>query len=693
MADDRIQVDLNRGVVAIRGQIGIVLLSAIKKALHPTPVSYDPGFGIRIPVDQLQKLRAAKTTWGLPAADQALLEELAGLDVGSIQTIPLQARPCRQAPWFVEIFLPLSFSENPDINKIMAAVDGAFTSQDPRHPPARQFFIDRTSKLLGWKLRGSLSDFYMMLIAIERRGLDGSQVKHIIEDMGARGMIPQGRERGVLQGSKTFEELKQEVKEYEENFFIGTAIPFHRRQFAPEQVKGISFLYSNASALLGDDVGVGKTVQTVVAAEMRRRQSGGKVLFITQAILVDQIKTEIERITGLPDSEVSTDFRSRKPYRVLSYNLFGNPGTRGDATDVLAHEADSGVIKVVVLDEVHNVKNGDPDKRDTTGGRQHKDSHQTFNIQEITKNVPFVWGASATVIGNTPTDLYNELRAVNHPLGRMPYDEFRLRFDPHDADLSMRLMAADELKERIIHSGVYLQRSKEQIRPDMPELTISSMRVRLPNINMPDNATKRREQLAIAKVPQTVALMMRVIRRGEKAAVFTSFKASLNGLVKMLQEQMQAAGIAGRVATIEGQQPNRKDIIREFRNPASDFRAIVISTPAGGTGLDFPNILTDVFVNDFDWSVARDAQSLGRFHRINSQEPIDVTYVVAEGEDAEGFNRLQMKKQVAEELRRLDQQEVDLLHAGIEGSDARVDRLRRERLALHMQLQGLDQMP
>jgi hypothetical protein len=103
--------------------------------------------------------------------------------------------------------------------------------------------------------------------------------------------------------------------------------------------------------------------------------------------------------------------------------------------------------------------------------------------------------------------------------------------------------------------------------------------------------------------------------------------------------------------------------------------------------------LTDVFVNDFDWSVARDAQSLGRFHRINSQEPIDVTYVVADGEDAEGFNRLQMKKQVAEELRRLDQQEVDLLHAGIEGSDARIERLRRERLTLHMQLQTLDQMP
>jgi SNF2 family DNA or RNA helicase len=160
-----------------------------------------------------------------------------------------------------------------------------------------------------------------------------------------------------------------------------------------------------------------------------------------------------------------------------------------------------------------------------------------------------------------------------------------------------------------------------------------------------------------------------------------------------LQQQMQEEGIDGRVAKIEGGQPDRKTVIRDFRNPASDYRAIVISTPAGGTGLDFPNILTDVFVNDFDWSVAKDAQSLGRFHRINSQEPVNVTYIVGGGADAENYRRLQAKKQVADEIRRLDQAEVDLLHSGIDGTDERVKNLRSERIQLHNELERLDQVP
>jgi hypothetical protein len=103
--------------------------------------------------------------------------------------------------------------------------------------------------------------------------------------------------------------------------------------------------------------------------------------------------------------------------------------------------------------------------------------------------------------------------------------------------------------------------------------------------------------------------------------------------------------------------------------------------------------LTDVFVNDFDWSVAKDAQSLGRFHRINSQEPVNVTYIVGRGADAENYRRLQAKKQVADEIRRLDQAEVDLLHSGIDGTDERVKNLRSERIQLHNELERLDQVP
>lgn len=97
-----------------------------------------------------------------------------------------------------------------------------------------------------------------------------------------------------------------------------------------------------------------------------------------------------------------------------------------------------------------------------------------------------------------------------------------------------------------------------------------------------------------------------------------------------------------------------------------------------------------MFVNDFDWSVAKDTQSLGRFHRINSQEPVNVTYMVASGADSDNFERLNAKKQVADRLRALDQEEVNLLHSGIDGSDERVKQLRRERLQLNQEIDNLD---
>ena len=693
MADPRIHVDAARGVVSLLVTGNIAMITAVRKVMGAGTYSYDPGYGFRIPISMAPRMADAAKTWGLKPDDVRLLQEVSRIPAIDGREGGLGARPCRVYPWQVEVFLPISAIDGDSAHKVVSAIDSAFTSTDPSHPPARQFFKNNDDKIIGWRLLGTLSEYYRMITSAERRGVDTGHVRSIIEDMAARQMIKQGREEGALEGFEEFDQFSAHIPEFEQRFFEGKNIPPERRRFAPEQVKGMAFLYGNSSALLGDDVGVGKTVQTIVAAEMRRRQTGGQVLFITQPILIEQISHEIERITGLPENQVSNDFAANVPYRVLSYNLFGTPANREIATRLLRDQARGGAIKVVVLDEVHNVKNGDPANRDDTGNLKHKDNYQTFNIQEITKHVPFVWGASATVIGNTPVDIYNELRAINHPLGKMPYGEFRRRFDPPDAGMERKMMSADSLKERLIHSGTYLQRSKEQIRPDMPELNVDSVEVELGNLQLPENATRQREVVALAKVPHTVEMMMQVIRRGGKTAAFTSFKAPLNAIYLTLQQQMQEEGIDGRVAKIEGGQPDRKTVIRDFRNPASDYRAIVISTPAGGTGLDFPNILTDVFVNDFDWSVAKDAQSLGRFHRINSQEPVNVTYVVGGGADAENYRRLQAKKQVADEIRRLDQAEVDLLHSGIDGTDERVKNLRSERIQLHNELERLDQVP
>jgi hypothetical protein len=693
MADARIQVDGARGVISIRVTGSLAMQAAIRKAVGGERFSYDPGYGFRIAAGDAHKMQQVAQTWGLKPEEVKILNEVASATAEREQPKPIHARPCRTRPWQVEIYVPKTLLDS-DVMKVMvSAVDTAFTSIHPDVQPSRQFFDNMDEGHSGWRLNGTLSEYYRMLTSAERRGVDTGQIRSIIEDMAMRGMIAPGREDGVLDGFEEFDTFSAHVAEFERRFFEGKNIPEDRKHFAPEQVRGMAFLYGNSSALLGDDVGVGKTVQTIVAAEMRRRQTGGMVLFITQPILVEDLSHEIERVTGITEDEISTDFNATTPYRVLSYNLFGNPNSREDATNILRSQAQDGLIKIVVLDEVHNVKNGNPLKRDESGALRHKESHQTFNIQEITKYVPFVWGASATVIGNTPIDIYNELRVVNHPLGRMQYSEFRRRFDPQDATLERKMLYAFNLKERLIHSGTYLQRSKEQMRPDMPELIMRTRELDLGNLQMPANATQQRETVALAKVPYTVDMMMRAIRDGRKAAAFTSFRSSIDAIVAGLEAAMDAEGVPGNVARIQGDQPDRKQVIRDFRNPASGYRAIVITTPAGGTGLDFPNILTDVFVNDFDWSLARDAQALGRFHRINSQEPVNVTYMIGRGTDANNYRRLIAKKEVADEIRRLEQAEVELLHSGIDGTDERVKLLRLERIRLHSDLERLDQVP
>jgi superfamily II DNA or RNA helicase len=65
---------------------------------------------------------------------------------------------------------------------------------------------------------------------------------------------------------------------------------------------------------------------------------------------------------------------------------------------------------VMILDECHRVKN--------------PKSATSKNIIEVGKNIPFKWGASATVSANRPEDIHHQLKAVGHPIGHMPRAAF-----------------------------------------------------------------------------------------------------------------------------------------------------------------------------------------------------------------------------------------------------------------------------
>ena len=538
----------------------------------------------------------------------------------------------------------------------------------------------------GVYLRGVQNDFYDFERILKSRGLNTSGIGAVISQLISKGVLLPGRQKGELDGYESGDDFISTVRSYQDAF---------QNEFYPEQVDGISFLYGNQSALLGDDVGVGKTPQCIVAADMRLKQSGGKCVVVTVNSVVSQYMEQIAKIAQIDPKDVSDDPFSDAQYRVLKYTLFSSQGSREDVTKHLVEEAMSGDITVLILDEIHNVKNGDPRKRNKNGYLKHTSNHTTFNIQEVSQHIPFVWGASATIVANKPVDLYNQLVAINHKMGKLSYGGFKYVFNPDDK--KQKLVAADKIKHILLDQRIYVQRTKQAIRGDMPEQFVSvtnadvdtsglnnQVKERLLSSRNPDHPltgmTAFRTSIAEFKVPKTLSLAEDIIIQGRKVAIFTTFNPPADMLVLGLNAIFEKHGIDGSVAQIRGGQRNRPQVIENFTNPDSNDRAIVINIAAGGTGLDFPNILTDIIVNDFDWSVAQDKQSLGRFYRINSEQDINVTYVIANNTaDLVMYQQLESKREVADRVQRLTEEQMQMLNDGIREDNERFRELTEER--------------
>lgn len=97
-----------------------------------------------------------------------------------------------------------------------------------------------------------------------------------------------------------------------------------------------------------------------------------------------------------------------------------------------------------------------------------------------------------------------------------------------------------------------------------------------------------------------------------------------------------------------------------------------------------------MIVNDFDWTPSDDEQSLGRFHRISSKEPINVTYMVASNTlDQKYYKLLQEKKEIAERIQNLSNQEKEAISAGKSSVSEDILRLRKQRYEEQMKLSNI----
>ena len=206
-----------------------------------------------------------------------------------------------------------------------------------------------------------------------------------------------------------------ETEELANGFVKEGTFPIDKTQFVgtlrDEQTVGVAFTYLNGSCLLGDEVGLGKTVHVAGFMNVVRREFAQKgrhfsALFLSEKTSVEQIRSKLIQFTGeyvgllrsgeqgvmqkfAESRDAGSDYSVVATHAALESNVF--------MESIAKHPFD-----VLIIDETAILRN--------------KGTSTYYNAKALTSLFKHVIALNATPLELTPLDLYNQLDIVDPTL-------------------------------------------------------------------------------------------------------------------------------------------------------------------------------------------------------------------------------------------------------------------------------------
>lgn len=409
------------------------------------------------------------------------------------------------------------------------------------------------------------------------------------------------------------------------------------------QVEGVNWLSKQSNAILGDDMGLGKSVQALMSLP-----SDGCGLIVAPAGLkynwLDECKkwrddldcTVIEGRSNfrLPrknevvivNYDILPDWllTPKKPTVQIQKDYYASLNTwRNDLKS-----KHSGVeLVTLIVDEAHKVKN-----------YKTKQSQKVKNLSSICKST---WGLTGTPLVNSPTDLYGVLDSLN-----MSYKvfggltRFRTLFNAWQDRFGWKYGEPKPIVPELLRR-VMLRRKREQVLPDLPTKTYTTITVgdvdpvlrrqmdemwdeyggtveieeELPPFEM---FSKLRYDLAKSRIE---AMLEYVENAEEQNVPLVVFSAHLPPLDALLVRDGWAV-ISG-----DTKPERRQEITRDFQT--GKLKGVGVSIKAGGVGLTLTRAWKALFV-DLDWTPAANTQAEDRICRIGqTSNKVEVVRMVS----------------------------------------------------------------
>jgi SWI/SNF-related matrix-associated actin-dependent regulator 1 of chromatin subfamily A len=405
------------------------------------------------------------------------------------------------------------------------------------------------------------------------------------------------------------------------------------------QRQGVQFVFDKGGrALIGDEMGVGKTLQGIASAFLYFHE--WPLLVICPASLKVNWRDEI--LKWLPSL-------SRKEIYLLDSKIHPSPFAKVWITSYnLATNCESllksQVFDVIIADECHYLKNYSA-----------KRSKVIIPMLQRAKRAILI---SGTPVISRPAEIYNILTSLRPDIFRS-FIEFAKRYcDPKEKFGHVDYSGSSNMKElyNLLSSTIMIRRLKSDVLTQLPskirqkiEIGVDTSSCKLirknftlvkksENKKSKDPSTKEKIETdknqfivdsysltARAKIKGVIDYITYLLENDCKFLIFAHHKE----MMQAIQETVEKSNI--HYIRIDGQTPNerRSAGVNEFQNN-DNCKVAILSILAAGVGLTLTagNL---VVIAEMAWSPAVMIQAEDRVHRIGQAKSVNIHYLFGPG--------------------------------------------------------------
>ncbi len=438
------------------------------------------------------------------------------------------------------------------------------------------------------------------------------------------------------------------------------------------QQEGISYGLAKKRLIIGDEPGLGKTLQSIGIVD---KANAYPCLVICPSSLKINWQREFEKFTDKHTLILDNNTRTTWPYllqmrmhhaaivnyeslrKFFVWDILGGKNFRLKDVVFCPHIK---MFRSIIIDESHRVK--DPS------------AQQTIFTKGIATGKPYIILLSGTPVVNRPEDLVAQLSIMERLKEFGGKQQFMEHYCSAGDGSAVAENALSELSTRL-YSSCLIRREKAKVLTQLPDKTRCDLYVDISNreeYNLAqsnlaaylseyklctDREIRRKMRMealvrfmelrslsAKGKVAQAVEFARNFLESGKQLILFCSYHEVVDMLCQAFPD---AVRITGRDSMAE-----RQAAVDKFQAGLNPL--IICSVKAAGVGLTL-TAASDVVFLEFPWTYADCCQCEDRAHRIGQKDNVTCYYLLGINTiDRALYNIIQDKKSIANQIMAAD---------------------------------------